>query len=102
MVLSKASGAVGSRCRKPSAPFTPRAISAPFSTGGLGREVAVEHGLVDPHQRLEVADRTLFVDLVHGLADQAELQHRTVAADEARVRRAASGRKLGLHARDVA
>ncbi|GCC48855.1 hypothetical protein chiPu_0033194, partial [Chiloscyllium punctatum] len=34
------------------------------------------------------------VDLVHGLADQAEFDHRAVARDEARVRGAARGREL--------
>src|SRR5438045_3378451 len=81
MVLSKRSGAAGSRFRKPSAPCTPRAISATLSTSRLGREVSVKHGLVDARERPEVANRALLVDLVHGFADQAELQHRAVAAD---------------------
>ena len=34
-------------------------------------------------------------------ADQAELDHRAIILDEARVRRAAAGRKLGLHRGDV-
>src|SRR5713226_1466770 len=90
IVLSNCNGAARSRCRNPSAPCVPRAISLILSTiGPLAREVAVEHRFVDARQRLEVGDRTLLVDLVHGLADQAEFQHRAVAADEACVGRAA-------------
>ena len=39
------------------------------------------------------------VDLMHGPADQAELDHRAIVLDEARVRCAAGGRKLRLAAR---
>ena len=53
------------------------------------------NALIDPRQRLEIGDRHALVDLVHGLADQAELDHRAVVLDEARVRGAAGGRELG-------
>src|SRR5476649_2531858 len=75
------------------------ALSTPLSSG---REITVEHRLEDARQHLEVGDRTLLVDLVHALADQAELEHRAVVADEARVGGAAGGRELALHARHVA
>ena len=55
---------------------------------------------IDRRQRDEVGDRRAFVDLMHGLPDQAEFEHRAIILDEARVRRAAGGRKLRLAAGD--
>ncbi len=44
-------------------------------------------------------DRHALVDGVHGRADQAELDHRAIVLDEARVRGAAGGRQLRLACR---
>ena len=38
---------------------------------------------------------------MHGLADQAEFDHRTIGGDEACIRRAAAGGEFGLAARDL-
>ena len=52
----------------------------------------------DRRQRDDVGDRRAFVDRMHGLADQAEFEHRAIILDEARVRGAAGGRELRLAA----
>src|SRR4030095_16388247 len=103
MALCKWRGAARSSCRTASAPCVPRVISPRLSTAGpSGCEVAVEHRFVDARQRLEIGDRALLVDLVHGLPDQSELEYRAVWPDEPRVRRPAGGRELAVDARDLA
>jgi hypothetical protein len=52
-------------------------------------KIPIENPAIDPRQLLQIRDRRALVDLVHGLADQAELDHRAIAGDEARVRGAA-------------
>src|SRR6185437_3005357 len=64
-------------------------------------KIPVQYPAIDPGQRLDVLYRGAFVDLMHGLAEQAELDHRAIAGDEACVRGAAGGGKLGLAARDL-
>src|SRR3954451_382116 len=55
------------------------------------REVTLQHATVNLRQLLQIGNRRTFVDLVHGLADQPELDHRTVMRDEARIRGPAAG-----------
>ena len=57
-------------------------------------EIALERALVDPRQRFEIVERDPLVDRVDGGVDEAELDHRAGVLDEARVGRAAAGRKL--------
>ena len=67
----------------------PRALAAKYSSSVP---------LVHPRQRLEVVDSDVFVEGVHRRADEADFDHRAGVLDEARVRRAAGGRQLRLHA----
>src|SRR3569623_20380 len=57
-------------------------------------DIAIQYAAIDFRQRLNVGDRRALVDLVHGLADEAELEHWAIIDDEARVRRAAAGVEL--------
>ena len=59
-------------------------------SASAGQELPHE-ALVDPGQALDVGDRHVLVGLVHGGADQAELDHRAVGREEARVGGAARG-----------
>src|SRR5580704_3992655 len=65
---------------------------------GRGEDDSPEILLDDPPihrgERDQIGDRGAFVDAVHGLADQAEFQHRAIILDEACVRGAAGGREL--------
>ena len=72
---------VGAGPRRPLMPGTPRGWR------DRSRQVA------------QFGDRHALVGLVHGGADQAELRHRAVARDEARVGGAAAGVELRLDAR---
>ena len=63
------------------------------------RKIPVQHVPVDRGQRHEVGGRDVLVDLVHLLAQQAELDHRAIILDEARIRGAAGGRQLRLRGR---
>ena len=64
-----------------------RAISGQL---GIRRgEEQLQEPLVDPGQALDVGDRHVLVGLMHGGADEAELDHRAVGLHEARVRGAA-------------
>src|SRR5258707_9265495 len=58
-------------------------------------EVALQDATVDRRQRLKIGDRHALVDLMHGLPEEAELDHRAIILDEARVRSAAGGRERG-------
>src|ERR1700750_2814041 len=64
-------------------------------------KISVEHAAVNLRQLLQVRDRRAFVDLVHGLAHQAELDHRAMAGDEARVGGAAAGAQFRLATGDL-
>src|SRR5579864_7301354 len=57
-------------------------------------EIPIENAPVDRGERCKVDGRNAFVDLVHGLVDEAELDHWAIILDETRVRRAAGGREL--------
>ena len=78
-------------------PASPRASRQAASTeraisGVAGHQPAKNRRrkpLIDPGQPLDVGDRHMLVRLVHGGADQAELDHGAIAREEARVRRAA-------------
>jgi hypothetical protein len=52
-------------------------------------KIPLQYPAIDFRQFLKVGDRRALVDLVHGLAHQAELDHRTIARDKARIRGAA-------------
>jgi len=56
----------------------------------------VEKPAVDGGQIGKVGERDTLVDLVHGLADEAELGDRAIGVDEARVRRAAGRAEFGI------
>src|SRR5271155_3240566 len=58
-------------------------------------KILVDNAPVDRRQGDEVRDRHAFIDLMHGLPDQAEFQHGAVILDEACVGGAAGGRELG-------
>ena len=58
------------------------------------RKIPVQHPAIDLRQLLQIGHRRALVDLVHGLADQAELDHRAIARDEARIRGAAAGAQI--------
>src|SRR5467141_1241630 len=64
------------------------------------RKIPLQHAAIDLRQFLQIGHRRALVDLVHGLADQAEFDNRAIARDEARVRGAAGGRELRLAAGD--
>src|SRR5258708_4148248 len=57
-------------------------------------EISLQHAAINFCQLLQIRHRRALVDLVHGLADQAELDHRAIARDEARVRGAAARAQL--------
>src|SRR5262249_8631069 len=68
-------------------------------------ERSIEDRAIDRRQGCEIGDGGALVDLMHGLPDQAELEHRAIVLDESGIRGAAGGRKLGLlagHALDRA
>src|ERR1700744_6637132 len=66
------------------------------------REIPFDQAFVDRLQLQDLGDGRGLVDLVHGLADQAELDHRAKGADEPGVRCAAGGGELRIAAGDVA
>src|SRR5579859_5803732 len=74
---------------------TPRGhgARAPLPTLRASPEIAVENAAVD---RGEISGRNPLVDFVHGGVHEAELDHRAIVLDEARIRGAARGRELGL------
>src|ERR1700733_2229862 len=85
----------------------PPAVRSPRRTGFIWcgwiiewwlSEILLNNPPVHRGERDEVGNWRAFVDLMHGLADQAEFQHRTVILDEARIGGAAGGRKLRLAA----
>src|ERR1700692_2186072 len=53
-------------------------------------KIALDDAPVDRGQRDEVFNRRALVDLMHGLADQPEFEHRAVILNKARVGCAAS------------
>src|SRR5437660_8635148 len=61
-------------------------------------KVPIQYPPVDGRERRKLRGGHVLVDLVHGLADKAELEHRAIILDEARVRGAARGRELGFAA----
>lgn len=73
--------------------------------GAVPAEEAVDNGLVDVGQLFQVGHGDMLVDLVHGLADDAELHHRTMVLDETGIGRSARGaefRPVSRHALDGA
>jgi hypothetical protein len=42
-------------------------------------EIAIQHAAIDFSQLFQIGNRRAFVDRVHGLADQAEFDHWTIA-----------------------
>ena len=85
-----------------SPPGTPRPVEGNAEEGssepdegppGSGEIVAQDAG-VDALQLMDLRDLHPLVDLMHGLADQAEFDHRAMILDEARIRGAAGGRQL--------
>ncbi len=74
-------------------------ISRARPASSFRTEIPLQNVPVDRGQRHEIGGRDVLVDLVHLLAQQAELDHRAIILDEARVRRAAGGRELRRRAR---
>src|SRR5580692_8310048 len=64
-------------------------------------EIPVQNPAVNLRQLLEISDRRALVDLVHGLADQAELDHGAVVGDEAGIRGAAARTQFRFAAGDL-
>src|SRR5437868_1635204 len=58
-------------------------------------EVFIQREPINFRQPLEVAQRHALVDRVHGLPDEAELDHRAILRDEARVGGAAERIEIG-------
>src|SRR6266568_4193386 len=92
MVRSKKRDASGLSRNTRQAPVSDRAISS-RSRNGIGEE-AFEEEPVDAGEPAEVGDRHTLVDLVHGIADEAELDHRADRFEEARIGSAAPGRQV--------
>src|SRR5947209_12165266 len=65
------------------------------------REITLEYPAINPGQPFQIRQRHAFIDLMHGLADQPEFDHRTIMRDEACVGRAAAGVEIGLSPRDL-
>jgi len=65
---------------------TPGMTSEKPTTPVLGK-IPLNYPPIHRRQRDEVGDRRTFIDLVHGLSDQAEFQHRTIILDKARIQR---------------
>ena len=61
-------------------------------------KVGVENPAVDRREAVEIRHRDPLVDLMHGLADKAEFDHRAMLDDETGIRRAARGRQFRLPA----
>src|ERR671916_2844371 len=51
---------------------------ASITDAASGREVGAQDASVDRRQTIEIGNGDALVHLVHGLADKAELEHRTV------------------------
>ena len=81
--------APGARRRRPPAAPRPRRRCR-----SCAAEEAVEKGFVDRGQPGDVGELDALVDLVHRLADEAELGDRAMRLDEARVGGAAGGAEL--------
>src|SRR6516162_10621314 len=64
-------------------------------------EIPIQDPAIDFRQLLDIRHRGALVDLMHGLTEQAEFDHRTIACDETRVRCAAGGGELRLAAGDL-
>lgn len=56
---------------------------------GLRRKILLQNRPINLRQLLQILDRRMLVDLVHCRADKAEIHHRAIILDEARVGRAA-------------
>src|SRR5712672_396487 len=75
--------------------------STPSSRRCRSCEIAVQHAAIDLGQPFQVGNRRAFIDLVHGLADQTELDHRTIACDKPRIGGAARGAQFRPAAGDL-
>ena len=85
-----APAASASACRAPCATVAISVCNQAHS--GRGREVVGEDAGIDRLQRVDVGDLHPLVDLVHAGADEADLDHRAMVLDEARVGGASGGR----------
>src|SRR6266850_641525 len=64
-------------------------------------EIAIQHAAIDPGQLFQIGNWRALVDLVHGLANQTELDHRTIAGDKPRIGGAARGAQFRPPAGDL-
>ena len=94
MLVSKKRIASGRSRKSRHAPLSERRISSRSIIAAVAAKKRSRKAPVDRGQRGEVGERHPLVDLVHGVADEAELDHRADVLEEARVRRAAAGRRL--------
>src|SRR6185437_16326265 len=69
-----------------------------IARGQASVKITIQNAAIDARQLLDIGHRRALVDLVHGLAEQPEFDHRAIARDEARIRRAAGGGEFGLAA----
>ena len=64
-------------------------------------KIFLQHHAVYLAEGGDIGAGDVFVDLMHGLADQAELRHRAMVLDETRVRGATGGAQLGRASSDL-
>src|SRR6516162_5412294 len=64
-------------------------------------EIPIQDPAIDFLKLLNIRHRGALIDLMHGLTEQAEFDHRTIACDETRIRCAAGGGKFRLAAGDL-
>src|SRR3984957_10996048 len=90
---------VGMRGESPSPQPSPRKRGAREQS--TSPKIPVQHAAINFRQLFQVGNRRTLVDGVHGLADQAELDDRTIASDKAGVRGAAAGAQFGSASRHL-
>ncbi len=85
-------GGVSSTPRLPQMTETSRRTgSSAFADDDRSSEIPIQHAAINPRELFKIRHRRAFIDLMHGLADQAEFDHRAIARNETRVRGAAGG-----------
>src|SRR6516225_11589887 len=64
-------------------------------------EIPIQDPAIDFRQLLDIRHRGALIDLMHGLTEQAEFDHWTIACDETRVRCAAGSGEFRLAVGDL-
>src|ERR1700750_228743 len=78
-----------------------RTTSLLFDGLFMSGKIPIQNAAIDSCQFLQIRHPRAFIDRVHGLAGEAKLDHRTIAADKARGSRDARCGELGLSSRRV-